>query len=71
MSIIYVHGDLLESDCDVIAHGCNCFHSFGAGIACQFLKRYPESFEADLSSEREALSKSLEHSHTQSQRQER
>lgn len=52
MPITYVHGDLLESDCDIIAHGCNCFHSFGAGIAKQILDKYPEAFEADLKSKR-------------------
>lgn len=33
MSIIYVKGNLLNSDCNVICHGCNCFNIFGAGIA--------------------------------------
>ena len=47
--IEYHQGDLLASDCNVLAHGCNCFHSFGAGIAKQFKAQYPESFEADLS----------------------
>lgn len=52
MSITYIPGDLLSSDCDVLAHGCNCFHSFGAGIARQFKEKYPTSFDADLRSSR-------------------
>lgn len=28
-----VHGDLLTSDCDLVIHCCNCFHTMGAGIA--------------------------------------
>ena len=50
--IKYVKGDLIASDCTVIAHGCNCFHSFGAGIAKQVLRVHPEAFEADLRSTR-------------------
>lgn len=32
---------------DVVAHGCNCFHTMGAGIARQIAQRYPEALEAD------------------------
>jgi O-acetyl-ADP-ribose deacetylase (regulator of RNase III) len=31
-----------------IAHGCNCFHTFGAGIAPQIGKAFPDSITADL-----------------------
>ncbi|MBO8171583.1 MAG: macro domain-containing protein [Bacillaceae bacterium] len=47
MALIEVKGDLLESDCDVIAHQCNCFKTMGAGIARQIKKRYPEAYKAD------------------------
>jgi len=47
MSIRLIQGDLLESDCDVIAHGCNCFCNMGAGIARQIQQRYPEALQAD------------------------
>ncbi len=40
-------GDLLQSDCTVIAHQCNCFATMGAGIAKQIKERYPEAYEAD------------------------
>ena len=46
--IIHVTGDLLGSDCAVIAHGCNCFHIAGAGIAAQIRAKYPEAYLADL-----------------------
>jgi O-acetyl-ADP-ribose deacetylase (regulator of RNase III) len=39
--INYIKGDLLISDCDVICHGCNCFHTMGSGIARQIANRYP------------------------------
>lgn len=48
MPIKYVKGDLLESDCDVIAHGCNCFNTMGAGIARQIRAKYPGVYTADL-----------------------
>lgn len=42
-----VQGDLLESDCDIIMHQCNCFNKMGAGIARQIKDKYPKAFEAD------------------------
>lgn len=42
-----VKGDLLESDCDAIAHCCNCFHTMGAGIARQIKSAYPEAYWED------------------------
>lgn len=48
--IHYVHDNLLDSDCDVIAHGCNCFHTMGAGIAKQIANRWNEVLLADLTS---------------------
>ena len=32
----------------VIIHGCNCFRSFGAGIAKSIKEKYPSSYDADL-----------------------
>ncbi|MFW5886416.1 MAG: phosphatase [Bacteroidota bacterium] len=32
---------------DVIIHGCNCFHTMGAGIALALSKKYPEIRTAD------------------------
>ena len=33
---------------DVVIHGCNCFCTFGAGIAKEIKDRYPEVYAADL-----------------------
>lgn len=47
-----IKGDLiklaLEGNFDVIIHGCNCFHTMGAGIARQIRLKWPGVFEADL-----------------------
>ncbi len=46
-----VIGDLVENafanEYDVIVHGCNCFHTMGAGIARTISQRLPQSWEAD------------------------
>jgi O-acetyl-ADP-ribose deacetylase (regulator of RNase III) len=44
-----IQGDLLKSDCTVIAHQCNCFSTMGAGIAKQIKNMYPQAYEADKS----------------------
>ena len=44
--------DLLDAfdanEVQTIIHGCNCFRSFGAGIAKSIKERYPKAYEADL-----------------------
>lgn len=44
-------GDLLKmfghGEFDVIIHGCNCFHTMGAGIAGQIAERFPQAVVAD------------------------
>jgi len=47
MPLEYVQGDLFRSDCDVIGHGCNCFNSFGAGIALQMMNEHMPAWWAD------------------------
>ena len=47
MPIIYKQGDLLKSDCEIIGHGCNCFNSFGAGIALQMMDYHMPAWWAD------------------------
>lgn len=46
-----VTGDLIEmavqGHFDVIVHGCNCFHTMGAGIAKAIAAEFPEALEAD------------------------
>ena len=43
----YITGDLLTSDCDVLVHQCNCWGTFGAGIARQIKEQYPEAYYSD------------------------
>lgn len=45
--LIIQSGDLLQSDCHIIAHQCNCFAKMGAGIAKQIKQLYPEAYQAD------------------------
>lgn len=44
-------GDLialaLQGEFDVIVHGCNCFHTMGAGIAKFISAEFPEALAAD------------------------
>ena len=46
-----VKGNLLDmfdnGDFDVIAHGCNCHHVMGGGIAAQIAQRYPGVYYVD------------------------
>lgn len=53
MEIKYIKGDLIvdREQYEVIAHQCNCFLSFGAGIAAQIKKYIPEAYQADLSTQ--------------------
>lgn len=48
----YERGDLLDlaeqGKFDVVVHGCNCWHKFGAGIARTIRDRWPEAYDADL-----------------------
>ncbi len=45
-------GDLIglaQDGCfDVIAHGCNCYHVMGAGLAAQIRRHFPQAYAADL-----------------------
>lgn len=46
-----VRGDLIKlakkGEFDVIAHGCNCFCTMGAGIAKTIKQKFPEAYAAD------------------------
>ena len=48
-----VKGDIVklaeEGEFDVIVHGCNCFHSMGAGVAKQIAYRWPNALKSDKS----------------------
>lgn len=47
----YIQGDLINlallGRFDVVVHGCNCFHTMGAGIARTVRAVWPEAYEAD------------------------
>ena len=45
--IEYAKGDIFYGGDDVIVHGCNCWVTFGAGIAKQVRKYYPLVYEID------------------------
>jgi O-acetyl-ADP-ribose deacetylase (regulator of RNase III) len=51
-----ISGDLIHlakrGEFDLIAHGCNCFTTMGAGIAKGIRAVFPEAFEADLATAR-------------------
>lgn len=56
-----IKGDLiklgLDAEFDVIAHGCNCWCSMGAGIAEKIKHTFPEAYAADLETERGDIGK--------------
>jgi O-acetyl-ADP-ribose deacetylase (regulator of RNase III) len=47
-----MHGDIIRlatrGTFDVIAHGCNCFHAMGGGLAAQVKRHFPEAHAADM-----------------------
>lgn len=45
--IYTVEGNLLTSDCNIIAHQANCFNVMGSGVAKQIRSMYPEAYIAD------------------------
>ena len=46
--IKYVKGDLFDTKCDIIAHGCNCRGGFGSGVAYTMAVKYPKAKEMYL-----------------------
>lgn len=54
-------GDLIElaedNHFDVIVHGCNCMHTWGAGFAEQLKMIYPEAYIADLMTRKADINK--------------
>lgn len=41
MAIELINKDILQSGCDIIAHGVNCVGGFGSGIAAQIAQQHP------------------------------
>jgi O-acetyl-ADP-ribose deacetylase (regulator of RNase III) len=42
---------------DIIIHGCNCMHTMGSGIAKEVRERYPQAYDEDLKTVRDARNK--------------
>lgn len=53
----YHVGNIFRTQEEVIVHGCNCFNTFGAGIALEVYKTYPNTWMVDQLTERGARSK--------------
>lgn len=51
MAVNILVGDVIQAfiskDYDMLAHGCNCFHTMGAGIARKLSKKWPIILEKD------------------------
>lgn len=45
-------GSLFDAPVDIIVHQCNCFNTWGAGLAKQMKQRYPRAYESDLCTQR-------------------
>jgi len=41
--IKYVKGSVFDTDCDIIAHGCNCRGGFGKGVAYHMALLHPKA----------------------------
>lgn len=56
-----IKGDLIKlaqaGEFNIIAHGCNCCHTMGAGIAKQIKDTWPLSYEVDKETERNDFNK--------------
>jgi O-acetyl-ADP-ribose deacetylase (regulator of RNase III) len=56
-----VKGNLIslahKGNFDIIAHGCNCWCTMGAGIAKTIKEEFPEAFEADLKTKKGDIKK--------------
>lgn len=50
-SLTVIHGDIIaaakEGCIDYLIHGCNCFHTMGAGVAYSVAKEWPHAYNAD------------------------
>jgi len=45
--VVPLSGSLLDSDCDVVIHCCNCFHKMRAGIATKVRRIYSAAYQKD------------------------
>lgn len=44
MDIDYIHGDLFNTKCNYIIHGCNCMGAYNAGVAKIVRQLYPAAY---------------------------
>lgn len=51
-NIVVFRGSVFEANSDVIAHQCHCWNVWGAGLAKEMKKRYPEAYNADCLTKR-------------------
>ena len=60
----FITGDIFKGKEQVFVHGCNCFNSFGAGIAFAVLHTYPRAYyDVDGLTKRGDVSKLGTYSH--------
>ena len=56
-----VYGNLidlaLEGDFDIIIQGCNCFNTFGRGLAKEIKERLPKAYAADCKTKKGDMNK--------------
>jgi O-acetyl-ADP-ribose deacetylase (regulator of RNase III) len=56
-----VHGDLitmaLDGEFDIIIQGCNCFNTFGRGLAKDIKERLPKAYAADCRTKKGDMNK--------------
>jgi O-acetyl-ADP-ribose deacetylase (regulator of RNase III) len=47
-----IQGDVFKAKEKVLIHGCNCFNTFGSGVAKIVKELYPGAYEADQETEK-------------------
>lgn len=46
--IIYKNVNIIESQCEVIIHNANCFHTMNSGVAKAIRAKWPNVYDADV-----------------------
>lgn len=59
-----INDDIFNGDWSGMVHCANLYHTFGAGIAREIKKRYPDAYDADLKSPHGDISKLGDFSHS-------
>ena len=58
-----IQGDVFNAKEDVLIHGCNCYNTFGAGVAKRVKELYPGAWEADNDTKKGDTEKLGSHTH--------